>query len=1205
MTDGLVLRPDDPQLVQTATAQADAARADVSAWVNANAGAGKTKVLVDRFVNLIREREEPGAVLAITYTKAAAAEMRERLGAKLSRWSLAPDAALAGDLGLDPGAEADSETLARARRLFAETLDAPGGLKIQTIHAFCERLLRRFPLEAGAPPGFQVMDDAAAETLQREIEARLGAEAAREPESALGEAWAVLAGVYAADEFSKLFGSIMGERAMLEAALRNGVEAAYTASAQALGVPEGAGADTIVQAAWEEARKDLHPRLREAVPIFDRGGKREQGKAEQLRQVLAAEDAGAWWAALQDLVYDAQGNLRSFNTLTKAIADQGWVLDLLAPEGEAVAFCERVRGRINAAASLQRTQSVLVLADRVLPLADQIKRRRGLLDFDDLIRLSAALLRDSDAADWVRFKLDQAIRHVLLDEAQDTSPEQWALIEPIVREFFVGRGAHENEAPRTQFVVGDEKQSIYSFQGADPERFLLERAKFEERAAAHGAAITPSLTLSFRSSPEVLHAVDAVFGALPEAERAAFRAQTQPPMAAPPISAPEIKRADRAAPETKFAPTEPDEARSMKHQAFRAGQAGLVELWAPVGKPAKQEGNAWDKPLDAASEASAEVRLAKSIAAAVAHWIETGEAVWDPEERTLRPMRWGDVLILVSKRRGLFHQLIKEFKALNAPIAGADRMVVGEELAVLDLLAVMRAALLPGDDLAVAETLKGPFVGLVDDEADLAPIACGRAEGVSLWDALMASEDPKYAPAKALLEEARARVHGSAFAFLSWLLERRGSDGRSGHAMIARRLGPESREAVDEIVNRALEAERQGQGSLDRFIVDILADDAEIKREMDGAGDRLRIMTVHGAKGLEAPVVILPDTNNSAKSKDTVSFIAAPNGALVVGPGSSKEDDPVSAADRARRKRRGEGESLRLLYVAMTRARDRLVVCAAMKGQGQGSISRGSWYSHVAQGVAALDGLEDDEVAGLAEAGLEALSLQRLGVGRRVDGARAADVEHTALPDWAARPPAAESALPRPVSPSAVLGGGDGARSPLQSLDRRKAERGVTIHGLLEYLAELPEGEREERGRRWLERQPDFDDAARRAMLTEALGVLSDPALAAYLGEGGLSEAPLVGRIRLGGRDQWVEGQVDRLRLAPERTYILDFKTGAEPPASLAAVAPAYVAQMALYREVMRAARPGVPVSCMLVWTQGPERFELTDAMMDGVLAAL
>jgi ATP-dependent helicase/nuclease subunit A len=1132
----------------------------VSAFVAASAGSGKTKLLTDRLLRLMLGTAEsaganPARIQCLTFTKAAAAEMAVRLQRRLGGWVTLDDERLDGALRaleVTPG----PAMRARARALFATVLDLPGGMRIGTIHAFCQSLLRRFPLEAELSPHFRLMDDPdAAVALSEAREAMLSGAFAEERRAALRQ----LAGlVTTLDGLGKLLEKLRAEPDRLKAALAGGGEALEARLRHLLGARDP---DEVAQALANEC--DARALSAAACTLCAAGGtmapKLGEGVAGWLGLDAATRaESGAEWRKLL-LKEDGQPRSREGLVRGKFLVDNPGVLEAL--EAEQV----RIVALDDAARAWQVAALSAALAGLAGPVAEAYaarKRQTGMLDYGDLIRASSRLLVDPGAA-WVLYKLDGGIDHLLLDEVQDTAPEQWEIAGRLSGEFFAGEGAAREEAsqalPRTVFAVGDRKQSIYSFQGADPRAFETWRDILRRRVTSAGEQWRDvPLEVSFRSTTPVLRLVDAVFA--------------QPP-AADGVAAPG----------------------TLRHVADRAGHAGSVELWPLVPEPERAEVVPWSVPERNQGSRSAMQLLADGLAGWIAG--QTGGGVM--LESKGRPLVPGDVLVLVRRRNAFARALVRALKARGVPVAGLDRLVLTEQPAVADLLALCDTLLLPEDDLALACVLTSPLGGLTDDS--LMALAAGRRG--SLWSALRdrAQERAEWAAAREMIATLLSRVdYATPHALLGEALGRLG-----GRARLFARLGPEAAEPVDELLNAALSYARNHPPSLQGFVHWLRQSGAEVKREAEGASHggqgAVRLMTVHGAKGLQAPLVILPDTTGLPPDDGTVCW------ADDLPVWSPRRELRCRAAEALRLDRRAREmeEQNRLLYVALTRAEDRLVVCGLARRR---ALSDSCWYRLVEQGFARL-GVPAVPFDGMGWTG-EAMRLDSAqGVAPDVAAPRDAAVVPPALPGWAGQAPAwrplavpAEPALPTPLAPSrpegVELGPVPASDSPLAARDPAGARfrRGQLAHALLQHLPDLPAAGREAAALRFLARPgTGLDGAAAAALAREVLAILDRPDLAPLFGPGGRAEVPLTGVVS----GRVVGGLVDRLVVLPDLVLVADYKTNRVAPATAEDAPAAYLRQMAAYRAVLRAIHPGRSVACVLVWTAGPRVMPLPDSLLD------
>ncbi|TDH61122.1 double-strand break repair helicase AddA [Dankookia rubra] len=1176
---GVVVRPaaftGGSAAARTRAEQQQRAASDpaVSAWVGASAGSGKTKVLIDRVLRLLLDPDQvPGRILCLTFTRAAAAEMQTRLRRRLGEWTVAEEPTLAAQIrgltGLDP----DDRLLGRARRLLVEVLEMPGGMRISTIHAFCQSLLRSFPLEADLPPQFTVLEEQEAAAMLAEAREAVLAQTA-----AVTRELALLAGIASADTFSDVTRGLLQDtaRERLTRCLDggNGIDGLRLRLAAALGAPDSLDEADVVAAACapEEAPLRLAASLLGASK-----NENDRKRAGRLIDWIEADGASraAQFADWCSVFHTREGTVRAASGLaTKSVgARQAEVLAALLAEGERLLEVERRRAACRLGAA---TGALLALAAPVIARYRARQGMAGMLGYGDLIDHVRRILQDPGSA-WVLYKLDGGLDHVLLDEAQDSNPAQWGIAAALTAEFFAGSGVERArarslsaaavEAPRrTVFAVGDIKQAIYGFQGADSAGFATWAEHYRRQVADGGGEFRPvQLDVSFRSTAPVLALVDAVFAEGPACEGVVGGGA------------------------------------ALSHVPDRIGHAGCVELW-PLLRPAETPApEPWQVPKVPERVASAEALMAEALAARIDHMIRH-----EPLAARGRPARAGDVLVLLRKQANvaLVPLLVRALKARQVPVAGVTRVKLVEHIAVMDLLALCDVLLLPEDDLQLAALLKSPLVGL--SEEALLGLAHGRPG--SLWGALMARRAEAAEGPEALAAAWLARLSGRAdlvtpHALLAEVLGEASADGRPGRARLLARLGPEAADVLDELLNAALAYERKHPPSLQGFLHWLRQGGAEVKREAEGSGDAVRIMTVHNAKGLQAPVVILADVG-PGRAPETLRWLEQDGLSLPLWAPNKSFHAQAYLDAKARDEAKRQQEENRLLYVALTRAEDRLLVCGWGKDPGE-------WYTHVKAGFLRLADAGRAAEAPFDHAGFGAPAacdfgeavLWRAACGQEAapqpDAVAAAADSAGPLPGWATRPAPPEAAEVA-ILPSALPGETETpAAAPHGEADPggRRFRRGRVIHALLQHLPERPEAEREAAARRFLARPGHgLSEAEQAETAAEVLALLSAPDAAAAFAPGSLAEAPIAGRV--GGR--LVAGQVDRLVVTPRRVVVLDYKTNRPPPATAGQVPELYLRQMAAYRAVLRQAFPGRAVDCVLVWTYGARLMPLPGDLLD------
>ncbi|MBC6406331.1 MAG: double-strand break repair helicase AddA [Rhodospirillales bacterium] len=1096
-------------------------------WVEASAGSGKTKVLVDRCLRLLLSGTAPERLLCITFTKAAASEMANRLMRALQTWVASETAELEGQLEALLGRHPKQEETGRARQLFALVLDTPSGFKVQTLHSFCQSVLSRFPLEAGTAPGFATLDERSAAELMAAAYGDLVIAAGREPEIAEAlEALLVDQSETGLEDLKKI---LTAERDRLIPMLSAGYEGPLAALANYLELPPGADPEEL----WAEGLSDAAlPRdaLPPVIRALNSGTPTETKSAQALQTFLDLPEekrAGEAKSYLSLFLAgkDRDRHLKARLLTKKAEATVPEALAVMATEGERLLTLEQRR---LAAQCLRLSEANLRLAQRLLSLYRERKRAAAALDYQDMLQLTADLLAKPGAASWVLFKLDGGLSHVLIDEAQDTSPLQWQILKALTEEFYDGEGAAE--AIRSVFAVGDAKQSIYSFQGADPAGFEDAARHFGTKAEAAGLRFRRvPLTHSFRSVPAVLACVDAVFK-----DAAPLTAGPYPP-----------------------------------HSPIRAEDGGLVAL-QPRRLPEETADPAWAPPVTQERAESPAAALAEALAGQIEGWLgdpalrQPGGAAWLAARG--RPIEAGDILILVRRRGPLFHALARALERRRLPVAGIDRMLLSQQLAAMDLCALLQVLLLPEDDLSLACVLKGPLYGLDDD--DLFRLAHGRRG--SLWHSLQTGrqQEPAWLTAAEELKQLRGQLDFlPPFELLSQLL-----GARNGRRRLCARLGEECNDPLDELLSLALAYEGLHSPSLQGFLGWLNRSEVEVKRDLEEAGSRIRLMTVHGAKGLQAPVVILPDTDRHRSQPR--AFLIEPDFLLRRIAGCEGIAAVAALADR--RTEAAAAEERRLLYVALTRAEDRLYLLGTGTKK---EVPKDCWYDLLQQGLGRLTGTE--------EAPAEYSSPQH----RPAEPAKPKAAEDKtagdigALPDWAKLPPAKEPEPWRPFMPSRPSLPDPPALSPLRpSLTKPGLVRGRLVHRLLQLLPDLPAEARAPAARQFLAQAAyGLTPREREEMAAETLAAIGAPEAAALFGPHSRAEVPLVG---LAGRRP-IAGRIDRLAVTDEAVLLVDYKTDRQAPRDPAAVPKAYLQQLAGYALLLRSLYPDRPLRCFLLWTEG------------------
>ena len=1095
-------------------AQIRAADPASSTWVSANAGSGKTRVLTDRVARLLLHETPPQRILCLTYTKAAASHMQIQLFDRLGSWAMLPDAALTEklvDLG-EPGASITPDFLRMARTLFARALETPGGLKIQTIHSFCAALLRRFPLEAGVSPQFQEMDERSDKKLRADILETL----ADRPNP---DAFDGIATYLSGDDADTLARQVAKNRA----AFAKGATKAEIW--QAFELPVGYDQTIYLAEVLPDWAQDVLEDLIEPLKTGTVTDERNAAKIQSLDlgnpdlETATVLEGIFVFKNDQKLKAPNAAKIGSFPTET---VRKNYPYLIEAVQHLMLGF-EAGKARRQSLMAAERTWALHQFANAFLPEYATRKQAHGWLDFDDLILKARALLTESGMAQWVLFKMDGGIDHILVDEAQDTSPDQWAVIAKLAEEFSVGHGARD--IARTLFVVGDEKQSIYSFQGADPHAFDRMRQHFDARLKDVNETLAHrELLYSFRSSPAILRLVDQVM-----------------------LSDNSVLTSN------------------VTHRAFHATLPGRVDLWPFHEKPEKDDKPVWYDPVDSPSANDPSLDLAKDIARHIREILDAKTVI--PSAKGNRLVVPGDFLILVQRRSDLFHEIIKALKVESLPVAGADRLRIGAELAVRDLTALLAFLETPEDDLSLAAALRSPLLGF--SQSDLFHLAHDRKGW--LWARLRGMAE-QYPTVLEILNDLRKQTD---FLRPYELLERILTRHKGRENLIAR-LGREAEEGVDGLLAQALDYEQVEPPSLTGFLGWMSTDDSDIKRQMESRSREIRVMTVHGAKGLESPIVILPDTaERRLPQGDLVLPLASglPSWKL-----SKPEAPDLMHSALVARETAQKEERMRLLYVAITRAENWLIVC----GAGEQGKELTSWYNQIKAAMTAAPAS-----AFLFSMGL-GLRFQTGNWDAAADFIPAQDAQaNQGLPNWALEPAPAFVHPVKPSSPS-DLGGAKIVSGADDGLTEDAAKRrGSLIHLLLEHLPGVEPTHRSNVASRILAAENALADLS--TLQPEVELVLDAPDLAFLFSENSLSEVPISAMFK----NTPIYGIIDRLIVTPNRILAVDFKSNAVVPDTPAQTPEGILRQMAAYRAGLGEIWPGRQIDTAIVWTRTATFMEL------------
>ncbi|MDI9409150.1 MAG: double-strand break repair helicase AddA [Candidatus Pacebacteria bacterium] len=1152
-----------------------------SAWVSASAGSGKTKVLTDRVLRLLLTGVQPQRIVCLTYTKIAAAEMLERVMTRLRDWSDWDEAKLKININELIGVEAEQAILLRGKRLYGQLLNAASGLKIQTIHSFCESLLGRFPLESNIPPSFQILDELTASLLLNRAKRDLISQIETSPNHplkpdlarliiSLGE-WG-----FSFDNRNSPFKQFFDYREEYFTLVEGGdLEASRLNLAAELEIDPSDSVDSLKRQAMSETHFPAQ-QLRKILPILEFGTPiLDQGLRQELIAILEQtpqETMGSYDLYAAALLTQ-KGEPKKKVPTKKLSESYPKMAEFLEFEKQRLVALNQKLARLE---SYHNSVAIMRIGGEILQSYHRLKQQQLRLDFDDLILATRKLLERDNGVSWVMYKLDAGIDHLLVDEAQDSNPSQWAIIAKLVESFFTSIDTSDpSRKNRSIFVVGDRKQSIYSFQGAEVAAFDSTESEFKRLAADYQIPwVSKSFDFSFRSTPPILQAVDRVFNGLTAPNGVLLADQTL------------LHRSQRKSPDGE------------------AITAGRVELWPLITVEPSPELQALEMPPERRSKIRADTILARLLVMRIKSWLDQKTIL--PTKG--RPIRAGDIMILVRHRSRLDRIILRELKQAGIAVAGADRQELAVVLAVQDLLALMQFVVLPSDDLTLAALLKSPLVGV--SEEGLFDLAYDRAKGQSLWDSLRQKQDSRreFALASERLSGWLARADFvPPLEFLSECLSK-----GEGRKRLLARLGTEMEEPIDALLQLVQSYEETETPTLQGFLSWFAAGSSQIVRKNDSQRDEIRIMTVHGAKGLQAPIVILPDTTSLPQNRKSLFW--HPRFGALFSPSAGADSQAVSQL-RAKHIELQAEEYQRLLYVALTRAEEWLIIC----GHQGGRKSDNNWYDLMQKSwfdLGAEWSFADDPA--LAAAARELAPTETSGrvyqVLAPLPETAAPQIKTDApaepLPRWIDRPPpeVVKSLFPDSLRPSweEVIASPPHSAATILATSREPLsrplggrQRGIIVHSILQYLPARPRDQWPSLTQDYLA-QPrhglPLDEQA--SLHRQIIAILNEPKFAEVFAAEGLAEVPITGRIG----DWQVNGRIDRLVVTTEEVLLVDYKTDRQPAQNLQQVNPAYLRQMAAYRAVIAKLYPTHRIRCGFLWTETPEWLEIPNEALHSFL---
>lgn len=839
-----------------------AANPTKNVWVQANAGTGKTSVLVQRLLRILFRTSDCGTngILCLTYTNAGAGEMRNRILSALRKWAMSSDKELQDMLqGIAFNNQPTNDDIYHAREIFFKYIDNPEILKIKTIHGFCEEILHRFPIEANISPAWTLISGAPQKVLLQ-------------------------------NTFNKIINSPTKNDKILSAFSH------------------------IVERISERYIDELLEILSQQYKNFFQINNIIEYRAyfiETIKKLLNidnAPDTDSDPKKLQKIVDTAieiQKNkktpvqyLDNIITYTKQYIDntidfEKYKYAYLTKDDKPISnvskqdFLIQEQNRVNNInqykINTQIYNDTIALFDLSAMFAQEYKQTKldnNFLDFEDLILYTKKLFSDNATMGWILSQLDISLSHILIDEAQDTSPLQWDILKMLSGDFF--SDGDTAKIQRSLFVVGDTKQSIYGFQGADPTAFINSRADITKQIENNMRTIQEiPLTQSFRSTIPILNTVDKFFSNKNIISLSKFN--------------------------------------NNAHKCFRAQDAGVVEIHKITSKETDNK--------NILSYVSCISQKIKSI-------ITSGK------------YNANDIMILVQQRHPLVTPLVTELKKNNINVAGSDRIILPDFAPIQDLLNLVRWCLNPTDDYSLCCALKSPIFFVTENNifnlcktkntTNFERLNSDKnAVPVTLFEILKTEYDTIYTQLSEIKTQA---TQLGPYSFFSYILN---------HLNIRKNfisaLGTQVIDPIEEFMTICLSYERTQPGTLHHFIKWFITGGSEIKRDMDKS-QGVRIVTVHGSKGLEAPVVFLIDTTRTPQIDKTINISQTGAPIWLWTPRACNSE--IYKKFQTDSLDTQIAEYYRLLYVAMTRARDELYIYGFTTHKNTNNIS---WHSQLWQ----------------------------------------------------------------------------------------------------------------------------------------------------------------------------------------------------------------------------------------------------------------
>lgn len=850
-----------------------------SAWVFASAGSGKTKILVDRVLRLLLNKVNGDKILCITFTKVATIEMKERINKILASWVILDDEKLSAEIFSLTDQYPKKQDLQYARTLFTRSLDGEFEIKIQTIHAFCQNIIKIFPFEVGISPNFEILDEKGEKSLLHNAKNEIFLQSKFDVK--LNKNITYLTSIQSEESFSELLSNMLSEKEKISF-----LKIKYR------------GIENLIQLIAKELLVEKFSDLQEINDIFleDFDFSQISNIIENLENAKKSTDLKTLSALkefvkikdfeiCQSLFFTKEFKPKSIKSILTKDFEQYHDF-IIALQNKFYSFFDLVKSyKIYLA-----TSSLLRFIDLILEKYSSLKKEKSVLDYNDLIIKTSQLLENNDYKDWVKFRMDGFYDHILVDESQDTNDRQWFIIKSLTEDFFSGESSNKNN--RSLFIIGDDKQSIYSFQGAKPN---ISHEIFEYYYHQNQNIKKIELENSFRSLSGILKFVDNIFQNNESFQKIGYK----------------------------------------NHKAIRKGEA-KIEIWPAITAPQKENSDSWQNAIikNNSNDFCAKEEMAQRIVKYIKSWVNKREIT--DIKGNKRQINYGDIMILLRKRSNNFNKILQQKLIDNSiPFRGVTKIRFSSNLIIQDLISILRFVLLPEDDLNLASLLKTPFFDF-DEEKLFDCNLLKNQQKISLFAAL--NSDDKYQNAsnklKNIIELSQnLQIYEFYFNIIN-------EEIRNKYLSY---YGENSLLIIEQFLLEIINFSSEKLTNLQKFYDYILTTDPEISID-ESNKNSVFISTIHSAKGLQSPIVILPDCcfafNKSTTSKETLMWVDIDNEKLPIWYVRKHNKNRFIDKVKQQKIQEHKEEYWRLFYVALTRAENELYI----SGFGQDN-DKDSWYN--------------------------------------------------------------------------------------------------------------------------------------------------------------------------------------------------------------------------------------------------------------------